>query len=291
MQDFFEESLNFKYFLYFLIVGLLAGIIFIPFSFLFHSLGHGIFGALSGAKFIGIYLPLDKHSNAVLNYPSSYFSGTKESIFYWLGGHLFIFLIILFILILPTGVGITDMVLRNSASFYFAFLGGFLETVLAIGGEESSHLPEILKISPIFFIVSLSLFYLALSFFFIYKLISSFGKAFKESLIIPLFLGFSLFYLPCLAYLIFLFFYKDFIFYIHIPTYIASTVFLLSTPLIPRGKALWKRPTFWKNIYALGIFSLFSILLFFFLFYRKKFPFILWGKVGVFCNLPLEVNL
>lgn len=291
MVDFYEESFNFKIFIPLLLLGLFLGFIFIPLSFFLHSFGHGIFGITLKCQFIGIYLPLDKHSNAVLNYPTPIFSGTKGSFLYWMGGHIFVFLLILIIIFLPTGNSILEMIIKEVAGFYLAFFGGFLEGILAFGEEETSIFPEIFKINSYFFLLLVSLFFLSLSFYFLYRLISSFGKSFKESLLIPLFLNFSLLYLPILLYLLFLFLIKGFLPKIHFPVYIISTIFLLLSPLIPRGKKFWEKPALTKPLYGLFLLSLFFILIFYFLFYAKDFPILLWGKPSAYCNLPLEVKI
>jgi len=291
MVDFYEESFNLKFFFSFLLLGIFLSFIFIPLSFFLHSFGHGIFGTFVKCQFIGMYLPLDKHSNAVLNYPTAIFSGTKKSLLYWSGGYLFILFIIIVILFFPTGSSLIEMITREIAGFYFAFFGGFLEAVLAFGEEETSAISDILKINPYFFLSFISLFYLSFSFYFLYRLISFFGKSFKDSMLTPLFLSFSLFYFPVLIYLLFIYFIKGFVFKIHLPVYLISTIFLLVSPLIPKGKKVWTLPKFSKPIYGLFLLSLSILLIFYFLFYRKPFPLLLWGNVLSFCNLPLEVNI
>jgi hypothetical protein len=65
----------------------------------------------------------------------------------------------------------------------------------------------------------------------------------------------------------------------------------LVSPLIPKGKKVWTLPKFSKPIYGLFLLSLSILLIFYFLFYRRPFPLLLWGNVLSFCNLPLEVNI
>lgn len=291
MVDFYEENFNFKFFIYFLAIGFFLLLISYPISLFFHSIGHGLFGTLAGCQFIGVYLPIDKHSNAVLNYPNAFFSGTKKSIIYWLGGHLFLIFILFFILFYPSGPSILEMAIRETLGFYFSFFGGFLETIFSIQGEEAQHLPDVLKVNKWFFIIFLSFVFLFFSFFFIYRLINFFGRSFKESILVPFFLSLSFFYLPVLIFLLFLYFYKGFNPYFHLPIFIFSSIFLISAPLIPRGNKIWVLPDFFKTIYGLFLFSTLTVLLYYFLFLNKKFPLLLWGKVSIFCNLPLEVEL
>lgn len=291
MVDFFEESFGFKIFFSLFFLGLFLSFILIPSSFFLHSSGHGIAGAMSGAKFIGIYLPLDNHSNAVLNYPTAIFSGTKSSLFYWFGGHIFIFFLLLIILFFPAGASLIEMIIKEITGFYFAFFGGFLQAILGFGGEETTSIPDILKINPYYFLLFLSVIYLSFSFYFLYRLISFFGKSFKDSFLTPFFLSFSLWYFPFLFYLFFIYIIKGFVFKIHFPVYIISTIFFLISPLIPRGKKVWQKPKFSKPIYGIFLLSIFVILIFYFFFYKNEFPLLLWGKVEVFCNLPLEVKI
>lgn len=291
MVDFYEESFSLRIFVSFLLLGIFLSAVFIPLSFFLHSFGHGFFGMLSKGQFIGVYLPLDNHSQGVLNYPTPIFSGTKSSFFYWAGGHLFIFFLILVLLFFPTGTSLIEMIVKEMAGFFLAFFGGFLEGILAFSEEETAVLPEILKINPYFFLISVSLFFLFFSFFFSYRLISSFGRCFKESLTVPLFLNFSLLYFPVLVYLFILFVLKGFVLKIHFPIYFFSTIFLLLSPLFPRGKKLWIKPDFKKPLYGFFLLALFVILVFYFLFYSKDLPLLLWGKPTAYSNLPLEVKI
>lgn len=291
MVDFYEESFNFRIFLSFLLLGLFLSFIFIPLSFFLHSFGHGFFGILLKCQFIGVYLPLDNHSQGVLNYPTPIFSGTKGSFLYWAGGHLFVLFLILIVIFFPTGSSLIEMIVKNISGFYLAFFGGFIEGILAFPQEEAGTIPEILKINPYIFLLLLSVIFLSFSFYFLYTLISSFGRSFRESLLIPLYLNFSLLYFPVLVYLVFLFVVKGFVLKIHIPLYIFSTIFLLLSPLFLRGKKLWVKPSFTKPLYGFFILALFFILIFYFLFYSKDFPIFLWGKPTQYTNLPLEVKL
>ncbi len=291
MVDLYEENLTFKLFFSFLFLGLFLSFIFLPLSFLLHSLGHGIFGTLSNCQFIGIYLPLDNHSNAVLNYPSPIFSGTKGSLIYWFGGHIFIFLLIIIDLFFPTGKSLIEMIAKEIFGFYIAFFGGSLQAILAFYGEETRAIPDIIKINPYILLIILSVFFLIFSFYFFYRLNYLFGKSFKESLLTPLFLNFSVFYFPILFYLFFIYFMKGFVFKIHFPVYLFSTIFLLISPLIPKGKNFWVMPKFSKPIYGLFLLSISILFAFYILFYRKEFPLLLWGKVLSFCNLPLEIKI
>lgn len=291
MVDFYEERFSFKIFINLFLLGLITGSIFIPSSFFLHSIGHGLFGVLSGCDFIGIYLPSDKHSNAILNYPTAIFSGTKGSIPYWLGGHFFIFILMIGVFLMPTTSSIIQMIFFELFGFYLSFYGGFLEGFLSIYGEEAKHLPEILKINPYIFLAILSLFFLIFSFVFFFRLISFFGRSFKDSIIIPLFLSFTLIYIPAIFYLIILYLLKGFVVSIHFPVYLILTIFFFISPLIPRGKKIWQKPKFTKPIYGFFLLLIFVLCFFYFSFYAKDFPVLLWGQVKSFCNLPLEVKL
>jgi hypothetical protein len=247
-RDFYHRPLTaglwFKLFLF----GLLAALLCVPLASAMHALGHAFFGMATGCRWIGVFIPLGGHVQALVNYPSNLYPAQSAFAWFAFGGYLWTGALVAAALLFPTADALLQNLFLQVLGFHIAFWGILKEAmVLWPAGErnELSGLPDPAAWLPAAAGVVLTALFAVRS-------VRILGQGVHHTFFTPFFLSLALWFLPAAGMAAALFLLGGPLAAVAGLGGTALTL-LLASPLFGTGPRLWREPSFAPWLYGLAL--------------------------------------